>query len=86
MKKSTWVYGYGRVDVGDSIVFNVDMKDVEYKDNNVASHMKVEVEVTKIEDDDTVHFCKGIGTIKLREKGEVARVRTTIIDAVFPGG
>ena len=29
MKKSTYVYGYGRVDVGDSIVFNVDMKGSE---------------------------------------------------------
>ncbi|MCK5613127.1 hypothetical protein KAR91_65240 [Candidatus Pacearchaeota archaeon] len=82
MKKSTYVYGYGRVDVGDSIVFNVDMKGSE----NVASCMKVEVEVTKIEDDDTIHFCEGFGTVKLKGKGMVARVRTAIINAVFPGG
>ena len=83
MKKSTHVYGYGRVDVDDSIEFTVKMDD---HGAGIASRMKIDLEVTKIEDDDTIHFSEGVGTIKLREKGLIARVRTTIIDAVFPGG
>lgn len=79
MKKSTYVYGYGRVDVGDHIEFNVKMDDHE---TGIASSMKVEVAVTKIENDDTIHFSKGSGIIKLREKGLISNVRATILDAV----
>lgn len=73
LKKSTKVLGFGKIRVGDSIEFNIVMNDEK------VYRMMIEVKISEIEDDDTIHFREGSGTIEIET---VARVRATILDAV----